>query len=302
MDMDSTSAAEVGLQTEDKLDDVRPGLEKYQTTPFDLADFKAKLVELGITNEQTLLQKSSTTENLLGSGGNASVFAIPGLEGYVLRVPHGVFSENQLAAIEPVEDKFPEMNLGQAVASMGTFTVLKEQRGIPGGVPTGEIRKRGGEEAELVYQYWLEKAASMPQDAYDSLAQLFAFLREHRLNFDPSKANNILLDLDKQVFNVVDLNPTDVGREPVNNLNYMVIPLMDNGYAWQVKNPEREAGLTELRKEILLKSYEAAKKAGLPVPPEDDSSLEYSFKLAGMENQWPQYRSQLISPSTNPTT
>lgn len=134
----------------------------------------------------------------------------------------------------------------------------------------------------------------MSQSAYDSLAHLFVFLNQHRLNFDPSKANNILIDTAGQRFNVVDLSDTVDGHQPNNNVGYMVISLMDNAYAWRVKDADMEMRLIGLRKTILLKCLEAARKAGLPFSKED-SSLEYSFKLAGMEDQWPEYRTQLES-------
>ena len=270
------------------------GLDAYKTKPFDIEKFRLKIEEIGLGKPEDLVNRSATSENLVGSGGNGSVFSIPGMEGYVLRVPNvRTDMDTSIVVLESVEDKFSELNLGQAVAKLGICKILKEQKGIPAGVPYGEIRRSGGREAEQIYSYALEAAASMPQSAYDNLAELFAFLNKQRLSFDPSKANNLLIDQDAQRFNVVDLNPTPEGRDPNNNFSYMVIAQMDNAYSHRVDDLRLEPKLVAFRKTILLKAFEAAIKAKLPIPELDDSSLEYSFTLSGMDGQWPAYREQL---------
>lgn len=137
---------DLGVQT--RVESQGSGLEAYKTVPFNIDSFQTRMTELGINGSEDLVNRSSVTENLLGSGGNASVFSIPGLEGYCLRVPNGRFgADTSIEPLKPIEDRFPDINLGQAVASLGGSLLLKEQKGIPAGVPYGEMRKIGGEPA-----------------------------------------------------------------------------------------------------------------------------------------------------------
>lgn len=259
-------------------------LEVYRFKRFDLVSFQAQLERVGLSNPDDLIVRSSVTENLVGSGGNSSVYKIPEVEEYVLRVPNGRFGgDTSMGVLEPVDDRLPELNIGQAVARMGGHKILKRQLGVPAGVPYGPIRQSA--EGILLYQKSLARAAEMPQTSYDSLAYLFQLLNSNALNFDPSKSNNILIDEKNMVFNVVDINPPDHGAKTHNDLGRMVVPLMDNAFASKVKNSDIDALLTESRKTILLKSIQASKTANLPpVDPKDDS-LAYSFELAGVKGQ-----------------
>lgn len=270
-------------------------LDIYKGEKFDLDSFLKKTNEAGYANEFELVDATKDMENLLGVGSNGSVYKIPSLSGFVLKVhTRGWAADEGLSQIEALTDPFPSLNFGQAVAKLGEgHLILKEQSGIPAGVPYGEIRSKSGEIGKLVYEEYLSLAAEMPQQAYDNLARLFLFLNEHHFAFDPSKSNNILLDIENGKFNVVDIRRLGDDQLPNNNFSYMVVALMDNPYAWRVDDKRIEDRLTQFRKVILEKAYEACSKLNLPVPRTDDSSLEYSFKLAGLEKKWPIYREQL---------
>ena len=62
-----------------------------------------------------------------------------------------------------------------------------------------------------------------------------------------------------------------------------------------MEDEELEPSLIEYRRQILIKCIEACKKAGLTEVDSDDSSLSYSFQLAGMGDQWDQFVAELSS-------
>jgi len=266
--------------------------ELYHVASFNLDEFKAKLLSTEITDSKSLLKVVAKPENILGMGGNGIVYRIPQVAGYVLKVHNRAFNKfEELMPLELVDDQFPEMNFGQPVASIGIADILKEQTGMPAGVPYGDVR-RNKEIGNAVYETYLRIAADMPQDAYDQLARLFELLNKNGLFFDPSKANNILVDSERGKFNLVDLYHQD-GSLPRNSLSYMIIALLDNAYARQVKDEELELVLVEYRRQILVKCIKACNKVNLPATKVNDSSLEYSFMLSGMKDEWEKFVAEL---------
>ncbi|MBI2989995.1 MAG: hypothetical protein HYY51_02270 [Candidatus Magasanikbacteria bacterium] len=247
------------------------------------SNLSAKLEKVGY--DKTNILTVCTEENLIGHGGNADVYQIPGVETYVVRVKQWGNGGHEIQSeIEEVEDVFPEFNVGQAVAKMpedGIF-FLKRQTGIPAGVPYGEIRRKGGEKADSMYAEHSKRAAEMPQSAYDEFAKLLIVINERDHQFDPSKANNVLVDVESGSFNLVDINKREEGSTYRNSITDMIVTLIDNSYAWKYRG---EIPLETYRKKIIEKCLEAGKKTGLyiPRPEETDTSLDYSFELAGQK-------------------
>lgn len=277
----------------------KPDVRKALVTPHSLIE---QLKYLGLDSFEKVTA-IATDENFLGEGGNASIFAIPNNDQYVVRIQHRAWVGPTEGELELLESPFSDMNVGQAVARLGNAFILKRQEGIPAGLTHVEIRRLGltHELANLDYLQRTTLAANMPQQAYDELAELIRIINEKGYNFDPSKPNNILIDEKRKRFNLIDLNSRDPSSDYRDTLTSLVVPLMNNSYAWQVNDPDIEQHLVVQRGKILEKAIQASIKANLPVSGEGDSSLEYSFKIAGREGQWSAQRQAIISTQQAPT-
>lgn len=242
-------------------------------------DLTVELNKAGL--DKTNLLSSCTPENFLGQGGNAEVYTISGVEKYVLKISNSRRKDTPISGeIIKVDDKFPEFNIGQAVGEVTGegILLLRKQAGIPAGVPYGEIRKNQ-EKGDLAYEEHLKRASEMPQAAYDEFAKMLLIINERNHKFDPSKASNILVDVEANRFNMVDINENESNSNYQNNVGELVVVLMDNSYAWKYKG---NIPLDNYRKIILEKCIEAGKRVGWEVPAVGiSSSLDYSFKLAG---------------------
>ena len=223
-----------------------------------------------------------TKENFLGRGKNANVYEIPGMEKYVLKVEHGVEQKKEVdGKIEEVKDVFPEFNFGQAVARISNegIYLLKKQNGVPAGVPNGDARKKS-EIGDTVYEDHLQRTSEIPQSAYDEFAESLIVINHRDHQFDP-KFGNVLVDPEKGKFNLVDITKRNEGSNYKNGIVDMMVSLMDNSYAGRYKGVAPVEGY---RKEILQKCIEAGKKVGWEIPePGEKPSIDYSFKLAGIE-------------------
>ena len=273
-------AAQAGVDNTDTTVGKTQDPESKNQREHSFADLMVQLESSGYDQEK--LSEIVRPENVIGHGGNADVYAIPGVEKYVMRIVRAAGGEIN-GQIQEVQDDFPEYNIGQAVAGIPEAGVyfLRRQPGVPAGVPYGEIRRASGEASDKVYEDHLRNAASMPQEAYDDFIKMLSVINERGYQFDPSKANNVLLDLEAGKFNVVDINKKLEGSTYQNSISELVITLMDNAYSWKYKG---SGPVENYRRVILEKCTEAARKAGQTLPTKGkNSSLDFSFKLAGME-------------------
>jgi hypothetical protein len=250
---------------------------------FSYDAFKAEMAQSRLSPET--LANSVKFENLIGRGGNARVYRIDGVQDFVIRVPSVRGNQvNLKGAIEPVTDVVPEANVGQPVAKLGDATILKRQDGLPAGGPLySDAKVMGPDAARRIYEDSIKRAASMDQAAYDEFARTLAMLDGKKLNFDPSKANNVLIDVPNGRFNVVDISPRSPNSTYRHSASDMVITLMDNGFINGLA--DRGINLVPSYQQIISKSLAAARRHGLPVDL-NSSSLEYSFQLAKMEPLW----------------
>lgn len=251
---------------------------------YSVGNLLSDLNRVGIDRKR--LSDVFTKENHLGHGGNAEVYAIPGVEQYVIKVANSINSGHEvMGEIEDLADIFPEHNFGQAIARVSGEPIyfLKKQFGIPAGVPYGEIRRAKGEAADRMYEEHLRRTAAMPQSAYDELLRDLMIINERDCKFDPSKASNVLVDFENERFNVLDIERRRKDSEYTNSAADMVIVLMDNAYAYQYKGT---VDLTLYRKIILDKCLEAGKKFGWQIPAKGvNASFDHSFTLAGQERK-----------------
>ncbi len=257
------------------------GSQEIAATDHSFENLLSELDKAGCDKDRLL--EICKPENLIGRGGNADVYNIPGVDRYVLRVNRSKKKEETNGEISKIVDAFPEFNIGQAVAEIQEcgMSFLRRQDGIPASVPCGELRRDGGEEADSIYQEHLKNVAEMPQEAFDEFAHLLIVINDRGYQFDPSKVNNVLVDAENERFNLVDVNKRSETSTYRNGVADMAVTLIDNAYAGRYKGllaPEH------YRRMILEKCIEAANKTGLKIPGNgENSSLDYSFKLAGIE-------------------
>ena len=230
------------------------------------------------------LAAASSPETMIGRGGNATVHEIPGEEDLVLRVPRrGGFSsgeEDVPARAERVTNPFGDMNVGQPLARVGRATILLRQGGEPAGM-TGSEPAYKREDRDEVYRSRIETAAQMPQSAYDRLAEDLLRVNGLGYNWDPSKANNILIDQASGRFGLVDLSLRDPDHKYVNKATDVILCLVGNTHAY--KAPHLNRDLMGPRREIIRRMMMAADRAGLPRGDSpDNSGYNYSMTLAGM--------------------
>ncbi len=250
---------------------------------FSFEALTEQMTKSGVTEDA--IAAAAKSETYLGRGGNATVYEIPGVKDFVLRVPGppGKGVQN-IGKIESVADIFPEGNVGQAVAKVGNSTILKVQEGVPAGGPLrSEARVMGDTAARKVYGDSVERAAEMPQSAYDAFATMLLNLEKKGLQFDPSKANNVLLDKPGKSFNLVDITPQNAGGTYRHSLADMVVTLMDNGFINSIA--DRGKPWQSHYQSIITKSVAAAERTGLPLEL-GGSSLRYSFQLANATTFW----------------
>lgn len=220
---------------------------------------------------------------VIGRGGNANVYEIPGTE-YVLRVLKNRTAK-EITKLEPVEDGLKDVSVGQAVLEGDGVQVLRRQRGETAGLSSSDTKytkdttPEGQSKNDSAYERATKMAADMPQSAYDQWAAELATVAKRGYNFDPSKSNNLLIDSEAGRFNMVDVNKSKTPYKA--GLSDMLVVLMGNTYGYKYKGRNLEAE----RQAIYRKSLEAAQKAGLPL--ELGSSGKYSLELAGIDPNAP---------------
>jgi hypothetical protein len=215
---------------------------------------------------------------LVGKGGNASVYALPGEPDLVIRVEDGRWS-TPTTDLTPRAEPNPlgDTNVGQALARTGNITILLRQYGFPAGMTRSEPAFKGLDRDEI-YVDRIRAAAAMPQSAYDQVARDLLRANAVGLQWDPSKSNNILIDPDHGRFGLVDLSPQQ--GTYASTAAEVVACLVGNTHAYAA--PQTEVPLRPYRKLIIQKMMQAADSTGLPRTFPNDSSFAYSLKLAGL--------------------
>lgn len=220
----------------------------------------------------------SRTFKELGRGGNATVYDISDRPEEVLRVPNGMDPATvNFDDFVPVVDPYEGIKVGQAIAidpSTGA-SLRQKQAGEPAGMTHTEMTNQ--EEDDAKYANRINMAAAMPQYAYDTLAREIKKVNKRGGAFDPSKANNLLIDKAGKRFNMVDI--TDRTPGSLNTMADFLLPLVGNTYGWRYKG----ADLSPARRRIIEKAAKAAKRVGLTFTTPDNPSVQYSFMLAGLD-------------------
>lgn len=223
-------------------------------------------------------------ENYLGSGSLARVYSIPGMDDYVLKIPRNPSEKAYFdGRLEMLPDPFPEYNFGQPVARVGDGAfLLKKQTGMPtgGGTEYWEEDPDGATEKMLLQ---LEIIAKMPQSAYTRLAKVILLINQRGLHFD-SFEGNLLIDEEKGVFNVIDIDQKKI----INTLKDM-LDAFGLYYVDFLPNQDKKSVAQAFAVKILFKTMEAGRLTGLPLPPSNDIAMNHLFESIGFKGAWPQY-------------
>jgi len=246
----------------------------------------------GYDHPQSLIERRGKE---IGRGGNATVFEIPSVKDYLLRVENKALrainrkmTDDLLLNVQILNDVFEGRNYGQRVISLHpNIQILKRQEGTPAGVPSRSFlwRQKDGPAVEM-YEANLMRSAQMPQETYNQLINDLIYINNLGFNFDPSKTNNLLVDEKSQTFNLVDLNPGSYQ----NRMDDILGVLMDSVSA---HNESLGANFIDFQKlvpsyrMILEKTLLAAQHQGFNTSQENWDNMHYAFRLAGLEENTP---------------
>tara|TARA_Y100000034_G_scaffold117437_2_gene156879 strand:+ start:374 stop:1783 length:1410 start_codon:yes stop_codon:yes gene_type:complete len=195
----------------------------------------------------------------LGEGGDGMFWAIPnsdlGIKISKTLIPNidEYLNKNTFEAASDIS--------GQLVGRIGPsdtrgIWILKKQEGIPAGAPF----RRGREILEGDAAAFREKLliqASMPQSAYDDLAEQLVDFNDRGIRIDPSKPNNVLIDAPGSKYNFVDLAPVQhgvTGDTTRWNTGYEIVALLLDPQQFKnlklYKDPEAVAAARDIGKKI----------------------------------------------------
>lgn len=282
MELGAKPEAGAKLEAGTKLEPVAPKhLEPPVTTPHTFEKLSSQMKAAQATEQN--IMASVKEENFLGRGSNGAVYKLDFTSDFVVKVPEFAKGKPPTGKIEEVADFMPGHNVGQPVAKLGDFEILKKQDGFAAGAPGARARKEmGPEAAEAAFAKGAKASAELPQSAYDELARTMMAVEKHGLQFDPSKPGNILIDPVGQRFNLVDISKSHAVKPYEHTVADIIVPLVDNYFVGSVL-PNKGAAYQPYLQQIIAKANVAAKNAGMHERPELGSSLSYSYKLAGLK-------------------
>jgi len=291
-------------------------------------NIQSKITQAGYTSFKDMVHQAMQDNNLVGKAYEKNVYAIPGIDDFVLEVQRlAIINDQTVLSLVELEDKLPDMNVGQPVAELAVgVRILKKQSGREIVVPhyrpdTFEPLAWGESEnrAELNHYYLqsLNNVSQAPQEAYDQLIRNMARLNADGMTIDFG-VNSILLDeQDGKHFGIVDVQEQN-RLSPVPNL-FSVIYALTNfsyGHFYFSKNLHEEQGVsdyeylfstdsphkeytpevTDARNIIFDRAFQAflnMHKEGVNIALGDMGRMEWTIKDIGREQDWPEIQAQL---------
>lgn len=243
--------------------------------------------ELAINNKyEKLMQyiENPDKNNIAGIGANSTVYNIPFLDKYVLKIlrPH-----KKAEAEKILINIFPEnVNLGQAVwRHPEDFRVLllKKVSGEPHSIknwsntiwdPKTKNALQVSKEESAEYYKKLVYIARMPQSAYDDMAQQIKILdsavkmaddKYPGFKTDSINPNNLLVDKENGKLNIIDYFAKN---KPQHQNSYMDIVSVISDFTlfreyYDLLGPEAQKNVLRAMKTVDSKAFKAAKKVGL---------------------------------------
>lgn len=228
-----------------------------------------------------VLSTINNESNYIGSGFNADVYSIPGIDNYLIRIERKNFNVQSLLENPIIPELQNELapNFGQYIASNnhGLFITKKvhgESHSLPNWsnvIKDLETNKRElkYKEAELILNK-IVNLSEFPQKSYDDLAKNIQKLNKYtQCEIDIMNPNNLIVDDENKTINIIDLwyKHSDNGSiEPFNGIdsmiNLMLDPLTYNKVSDKLSFKQQDK-LTESAQKIINKIFVASEKYGL---------------------------------------
>ena len=228
-----------------------------------------------------VLSTINNKENYIGSGFNADVYSIPGIENYLIRIERKDFNPQRLLENPIIPELQNELapNFGQYIASNNHgFFITKKVHGKSHSLPNWsevikdlETNKRElkYKEAELILNK-IVNLSEFPQKSYDDLAKNIQKLNKHTdCEIDIMNPNNLIVDDENKTINIIDLwykHSENGSVAPFNGVDSMVNLMLDPLTYDKVFNKlsfKLQDKLTESAQKVIDKTLIASEKYGL---------------------------------------
>lgn len=224
---------------------------------------------------EQLVQLAQKEENIIGIGANSTVYSIPFLQDYVLKV----LNKDDPNKIDMNEFP-PEVNLGQPVwqdVNNPRLLILKRIEGSEHSIHNWSNviwndqlyapENVSSEQAQLYFSQ-IKQLASMPQSAFDGLAQDVKLLSDKGYKIDSINPNNLIVDSAKKQIHVIDyfkVKPEEIHlyQNCHMDLNAIMLDFTLLPEYLDKLSPSEQKEFEEYAKTIRDKNYKAAEKAGL---------------------------------------
>ena len=209
-----------------------------------------------------LLKESLSPEFKAGEGFLSTVYSICENDTFMLKVDKFQDSPLKKISLKQEKDYFPELNLGQKIASLNEFaSVIIRQNGLPCGIKHFENKKyQQVTKADLPdFIDYLRKVSEFPQESYDDFEKEIKTIHKRLHMFDFVNSQNVLFEEKTKSFNIVDI----IKRKTTRFLNcdlVMPMALLDfQNYSrfLLLANEEQKMQIFELSKRIIEKSRQA---------------------------------------------
>ena len=167
------------------------------------ADFEEYNKNFNITSQ---LQEIINDNNCVGEGRSNKVYKLPYTENFMLKAYKKLSPEyitEYQTKLTPVQDIFSKINIGQAIARMGSnILFLIKQDGIQHSIPYTQ-RENITQNNIIKYLSDIEKLSQMPEKAYINFTNEIKELTKHKCYIDYFNSNNLMLT-DTEI-NIVDI-------------------------------------------------------------------------------------------------
>ncbi len=219
------------------------------------------------------IKQNAVAENLLGVGKHGSVYSLPKLDNYVMKIPHSLAKtmqdiqpDSNEAVFHRAADPNPGQNYGQAIAENNLgVEILRKVNGEPNSIPDWMAKLVNPEsltkEDAQLFLTKLKKLEEMPFSTFVSLAQSAKELKG--ANIDHIAANNFLIDYPNNKINITDLMVLPAQHE--NLREHVIFPLVDvfaqTNYA-RLLDEEDKKDLIQTTASIMDKFDKAADAVG----------------------------------------
>jgi|GEM_PF-5342401 len=195
-------------------------------------DFLNKFADLYDSPKELI--KNAIKYTPIGAGGQGTVYAIPGMNDYLLKIPFWLDGDNykefKLDNFSSAKYDLDDINVGQPILEtellkqLDTIKILLKVKGekfIDNNKNPEDLFVDHDLLYKFAYQNRLKIAAGMPQEAYDNLAKIALKLNELGHSIDPG-IENILIEKGKS-FNPIDIYFDCNTKTPFSNILRLII-------------------------------------------------------------------------------